>query len=40
MPAAGLTPNDYTYNSLISAYAKGGQWQKAETAFMQMQAAG
>ena len=40
MQAAGVTPNDYTYNSLISAYDKGGQWQKAEGAFEHMQAAG
>jgi len=40
MQAAGVTPDVYTYNSLNSAYAKGGQWQKAEKAFEQMQAAG
>ena len=40
MQAAGVKPNVVTYNSLISAYDKGGQWQKAEEAFEQMKAAG
>jgi len=40
MQAAGVTPDDYTYSSLISAYDKGGQWQAAEGALKQMQAAG
>ena len=30
MQAAGVTPHVFTYSSLISAYDKGGQWQKAE----------
>jgi pentatricopeptide repeat protein len=38
--AAGVTPTVVTYNSLISACGTGGQWQKAETAFERMQAAG
>jgi pentatricopeptide repeat protein len=36
----GRQPNVITYSSPISAYDKGGQWQKAEAAFKQMQAAG
>jgi len=27
-----MPPDDYTHHSLISAYDKGGQWQKAEGA--------
>ena len=40
MQAAGVTPIDYTYSALISAYETGEQWQKAEEAHQQMQAAG
>ena len=40
MQAAGVTPNVYTYSFLISAYDKGGQWQKAQEAVERMQAAG
>jgi pentatricopeptide repeat domain-containing protein 1 len=40
MQTAGVTPDGFTYNTLISAYRKGEQWQKAEEAFQQMQAAG
>ena len=36
MQAAGLTPNVHTYNSLISAYDKGGQWQRAMLIFKEI----
>ena len=40
MQAAGVAPDDYTYNSpLVSAYDKGEQRQKAEEAFELLQAA-
>lgn len=34
------TPNTVTFNSLITAVAQGGQWQKAAEVFEQMQAHG
>jgi len=39
MQAAGLTPDECTYSSLISACGTDGQCLKAEEAFKQMQAA-
>jgi len=33
MDTAGVRPNVCRYSSFISAYDKGGQWQKAEAAF-------
>jgi pentatricopeptide repeat protein len=40
MQAAGIPANTITYSVLISAYGKGGQWEKTMTVFEDMQAAG
>jgi pentatricopeptide repeat domain-containing protein 1 len=40
MTKAGVRPDVITYNALISAYEKGGQWERARAAFEEMVAAG
>lgn len=40
MKAAGVRPNDRTYSALVSAYASGGEWERAEAALEAMQKAG
>jgi pentatricopeptide repeat domain-containing protein 1 len=36
MQQQGCTPDVVTYTALISAYERGGQWQRALAAFQQM----
>jgi pentatricopeptide repeat protein len=36
MQQQGCTPDVVTYTALISAYERGGQWQRALQAFQQM----
>jgi pentatricopeptide repeat domain-containing protein 1 len=39
MQAEGVKPNVFTYSALVTAYEKGGQWERAERAIEEMQAA-